>query len=258
MNQKKKPNTSTSSKEEQWLLEEKYGGVSTPAYEEDKKRLARGEPLAYVIGFSDFLGAHIALDSRPLIPRPETAFWAEHVISQYKERFGNTPFTALDLFAGSGCIGIALLTHLPNATVHFAEKESAHCRQIQENLTRNDIAPSRVQIFQTDIWKGIPDTLYDVICANPPYVAEGRPVQDSVKTWESETSVYAPEDGLFYIRETIRSAQAHLTEGGMLYIEFDPPQKDEITHAAEEAGFSHISFWHDQYGEPRMVTLGGR
>ena len=57
-------------KDEQWLLEEKYGGVRTPKYEVDKKRLAIGEPLGYVIGSQPFLGLNIFLDSRPLIPAP--------------------------------------------------------------------------------------------------------------------------------------------------------------------------------------------
>ena len=66
--------------DERWLLQEKYAGKETPEYEADKRRLAKGEPAAYVIGWQPFLGLSIHLDSRPLIPRPETEWWTELLI----------------------------------------------------------------------------------------------------------------------------------------------------------------------------------
>ena len=68
-------------KEERWVLEEKYhGDTDAPGFAEDRKRLACGEPLAYVIGWQPFLGLRISLDSRPLIPRPETEWWTEQLL----------------------------------------------------------------------------------------------------------------------------------------------------------------------------------
>ena len=76
-------------KEETWLLEEKYSGIATPEFEADCARLALGEPVAYVIGWQPFLGLKIYLDSRPLIPRTETEWWAEQLISALHERSGS-------------------------------------------------------------------------------------------------------------------------------------------------------------------------
>lgn len=69
-------------RDEQWLLEEKYGGKEIAAFEEDRKRLAKGEPLGYVIGWQPFLGLKIHLDSHPLIPRPETEWWVEQLLEK--------------------------------------------------------------------------------------------------------------------------------------------------------------------------------
>ncbi|MFA7302386.1 MAG: peptide chain release factor N(5)-glutamine methyltransferase [Candidatus Paceibacterota bacterium] len=78
-----KPSSAEPSKnrDARWLLEEKYGGAKSPAYEADLARLKAGEPVAYVIGHQPFLGLEIYLDSHPLIPRPETEWWTERMLS---------------------------------------------------------------------------------------------------------------------------------------------------------------------------------
>ncbi len=73
-------------RDEQWLLDEKYAGKETAAFELDRKRLAKGEPLGYVIGWQPFLGLKIHLDSKPLIPRPETEWWAEQLFGKISGR----------------------------------------------------------------------------------------------------------------------------------------------------------------------------
>ena len=68
-----------------WLLEEKYNGEKTDSFFTDCRKLALGEPLGYIIGHVPFLNTKIHLDSRPLIPRPETEYWTELAINQIKE-----------------------------------------------------------------------------------------------------------------------------------------------------------------------------
>src|SRR5690606_3792595 len=75
----------TYTREERQLLDEKYAGKPSDAFEADRVRLASGEPLAYVIGWQPFLGLQIHLDSRPLIPRPETEDWSEKVCAMLSE-----------------------------------------------------------------------------------------------------------------------------------------------------------------------------
>ncbi|MDO8520716.1 MAG: HemK/PrmC family methyltransferase [bacterium] len=149
-----------SNKERTWLLNEKYSGVETPAFRTDLKRLERGEPLAYIIGWVDFLGCRIDLSARPLIPRPETEFWVEQAMAevtsgQWLVASRKNSLKILDLFAGSGCIGIALLKHLPNAMVDFGEKDPRLCKQIEKNIALNAIDPKRTRVIQTDVFSNI-------------------------------------------------------------------------------------------------------
>lgn len=95
------------------IVEEKYSGALTIKIWRDTKRLLRGEPLDYIIGHIHFGGALIDLSCRPLIPRRGTENWARKAIEDIKER-NNTgePMRCLDIFAGSGCIGIAILKNI--------------------------------------------------------------------------------------------------------------------------------------------------
>ena len=111
-------------KEENWLLQEKYNGQKCEAFLADLVKLKNGYPLAYLIGNQPFLNCIIDLEFKPLIPRPETEFWVNDFIEEQKKRYLTKPDTTvqiLDIFSGSGCIGIGILKNLQNTTVDFAE-----------------------------------------------------------------------------------------------------------------------------------------
>src|SRR5262245_12793069 len=92
------------------LIRDKYGGDETRITKEDEERLASGEPLAYIIGHIPFLGLSISLRTKPLIPRSETEWWTEKLVGEIREK----SCAVLDLCAGSGAIGLAILKHCPN------------------------------------------------------------------------------------------------------------------------------------------------
>lgn len=243
-------------KEIGWILKEKYGFARSAEFDRDVQRLKKGEPVAYVIGFVDFLGCKIDLSFRPLIPRPETEFWTEKAIEDIKKS-GRKKVRCLDIFAGSGCIGVAVLKHAPAAVVDFAEKEKQFLRQIRMNARINGISAKRYRIIRSDIFSNIAG-VYNYIFANPPYVAkikEAR-VQQSVLEWEPSRAIFGGRNGLFYINKFLKQAQGHLKPKGKIYMEFDSRQKNEIAGILKRRGYGNVNFYKDQYGRWRYLTAG--
>jgi release factor glutamine methyltransferase len=239
--------------EEAWLLKEKYGGNANDAFEEDRARLARGEPLAYVIGWVPFLDVRIALDSHPLIPRPETEYWTELMIQEMRTR-EKKDLHILDLCAGSGCIGIAVLHALMEAQVDFAEIEERHHPTIRKNLALNGIDAERAGVIGGDLFERFTQR-YEYILANPPYI---DPALDrttpSVREFEPHEALYGGSGGLSCIQRLIAEAPRFLVPQGILVIEHEPEQSREIADMGRDAGFA-AETRRDQFGVERVTRL---
>ncbi len=211
----------------------------------------------YARGYVPFLDCTIYLDSRPLIPRTETEFWTEKAIATFSPTVlafedvgGDSVFHCLDLFAGSGAIGIAILKHVPHAEVDFGEINDAHFPTIRKSLKKNGIAEKRAGFVKTDVWSAVSGT-YDHIFANPPYLSKTHsPLQESVVRLEPHEALYAEEDGFALIRKTLEGARGHLTRRGELYIEHEPGQVPLIERTARTLHLS-VRTKNDQYGVPR-------
>lgn len=243
-----------------WLLREKYPGFLAapkkylPQIHRDLKRLAQGEPLAYVIGWVNFLGCKIDLSSRPLIPRPETEYWTEKAIGEMKSRKGRVK--CLDIFSGSGCIGIAVLKHIPGARVWLADDDPRCLQQIRKNLKLNGISAERYRIKLSNVLKNV-KTSFDYILANPPYLPLSRKSKLSVavRKYEKPHALFGGGDGLKYVRRLLKEAIGHLKADGELWLEFDSSQKEQISCLAQKYGYKSCSLLKDQFGRCRWAIL---
>lgn len=233
---------------------EKYGGDTSKIPTNEIQRLAAGEPLAYVIGTIPFLGLDLSLSSRPLIPRPETEWWTEQLIIRLRERFGDSPFSLLDLCAGSGCIGLAIQKAFPHAAVYFAEIDPAHCLLIATNAKRNGIPVPNDRIFQSDMFTNIPTLLpFDCVATNPPYVPQGRILPHTVSAYEPALALYAGNDGLDAIRAITHNVARHVHTGSVIWIECDSSHAPQVMTLCTDAGAMRATILADQYGRDRIV-----
>lgn len=247
-----------------WLLQEKYGGQPTrkataAKAKKDIQRLNNAEPLDYIIGFMEFLGCKIDLSKKPLIPRVETEYWTEKAIEEIHHNFHsceNCEIGVLDMFAGSGAIGIAVLKHISGAHVTFADSEKNCIEQIKINAKINKLQKEQYAVIRSNVFENIQGQ-FDVIFANPPYIPTKRKskVQRSVIKHEPKAALFGGEEGLLYIQQFLGQAKSFLKPAGRIYMEFDSPQKPKITKLIKKFRYSGHEFQKDQYGKWRYVVI---
>lgn len=282
-----------------WLLNEKYGGRLTDRAKKDINRLKKGEPVDYVIGHKNFCGCKIDLRYKPLIPRDETEGWMsvalgsclsrnarplqrrarsyprQNSVYDRTEHFAcGCPLEAthnrlynmhcLDMFAGSGCCGIAVLKNVPNSYCDFCDIDDNCLKQIRFNLKLNGINKNRYRIIKSDVFSSINYKLltnnYNLILANPPYVGLGEKnkVQKSVLDFEPKQALFAKDSGLYFIKKFLSQAKNHLAPDGVIYLEIGYNQKKEVAKLLKKFNYSNFEFHKDQFNKWRFVKIFNR
>lgn len=237
------------------LIRDKHAGDARADLREDIERLEDGEPLAYVIGWVPFLGLTIRLDSRPLIPRPETEWWTEVLIAHIQATYaGEAACRVLDLCAGSGAIGLGILAKVANAHVSFAELSPLHSALIALNITGNALNEERTTVRSGDLFASYPTEKFHIIATNPPYIPTSRELEDSVLSYEPREALYAGEDGLGLIRRIVEESPLHLYPGGALWMECDIENIEQAGALMRARGFQSVEIRNDHYGRPRIVV----
>jgi len=230
------------------------------------------EPEAYAIGWQPFLGLKIYLDSRPLIPRPETEWWIEKLLSERTEeksvvRLGlaarsATDFSSarerhlkfLDLCAGSGAIGCAALARLPNAQVYFGEIDPAHEATILKNIRENNLDESRADIRIGDLFEPFGNMKFNVIAVNPPYIPAGRELPVSVANYEPAIALRSGADGLDLVGRIAVELPRYLERDGVAWIECDSPAAAAAAGLFTAQGFT-AEIRTDQYDKQRIIVV---
>lgn len=206
-------------------------------------------PEEYTKGYKYFLGIKIDLSLRPLIPRDETEHWVSLILKEIKKGA-----KCLDLFSGSGCIGVSVLKNIDDSCVDFGEIEDKFIEQIKINL--NGFNENRYRIIKTDIFSNIKNK-YDYILANPPYVAEERikEVGKDVLEFEPRVALFSGKKGMNAIIELINKGYNYLNENGLLVIEHDESQKEAMGELILKNKYSRFEFCKDQFDQYRFVKI---
>jgi release factor glutamine methyltransferase len=192
--------------------------------------------------------------SRPLSPRPETEWWTEQLIIRLRERFGEKPFTLMDLCSGSGAIGLSILKAFPNAHVSFGEIMSAHVEQIQKNIEVNNLDASRADIRKSDLFAAWPGARWNVIVTNPPYIPDTRELDTSVANFEPAEALYGGPDGLVLIDRIVLEAPLHLEQDGEVWLEADISNIEEAAGLFTKNGAKERVILTDPYDRQRVVV----
>ena len=203
-----------------------------------------------------FLNCRIDISRKVFNPTAETEFWVEKIIKQLAKKKRATAINMLDIFAGSGCIGIALLKNRKDSRVDFADIANDATEQIKINLKLNKISAGRYEVYKSDLFEKIKKKKYDVIFANPPYVALNRisEVHKEVLEKDPHIALFGGREGMDIIKKFLPEAKKHLSPQGKIFMEFDPLQKEAIEKILKGLNFKY-KFKKDQFKKYRWLEI---
>ena len=187
-----------------------------------------GEPVAYLVGEREFYGHVFKVTPAVLIPRPETELLVDLAL-QHK------PARVLDL----------------DARVTAIDRSQDALAVARENAQR--LTARNVEVLLSNWFDAVAGEVFDVIVANPPYVAEGDAhlAQGDLR-FEPLSALVAGAGGLDDIRRIVAGARVHLAPGGGLLFEHGYDQAARCREFLLQAGFGEAQSWRDLAGIERV------
>jgi release factor glutamine methyltransferase len=198
-----------------------------------------GVPLEHVLGWAEFCGLRIAVDTGVFVPRRRTELLAREAAARAAAVAG--PAVVVDLCCGSGALGAAIAAAVPRVELYAADVEAAAVRCARRNL-----AAVGAMVVEGDLYEPLPVGLQgrvDVLVANVPYVPS-----DAIATMPPEARDHEPvvaldggADGLGVLRRVAEGAPGWLAAGGWLLVETSGPQVAAASDAFRAAGLdAHV------------------
>jgi release factor glutamine methyltransferase len=209
-------------------------------------RRAAREPLAYILGEWGFRRLDLRVDSRVLIPRPETEVLVERSLALL-DRIDRP--RVLDIGVGSGAIALSIADEHAGAHVVATDPSSGALAVAEENRARLGL-DGRVELVEGELFAGVAGP-FDLVVSNPPYVdpAELDTLDPEVRDYEPREALVAPG-----VAETIvAGAPDVLVAGGALALEVADGKAAEIAAALDECGYQEVTVTLDLAGRERIV-----
>ena len=226
----------------QWLMEG-LGAWDWVTYRTRVERCVAGEPLAYVTGRWDFMGQPFEVTPDTLIPRADTEAWLDQVL----RRDWPKTMKVCDVATGSGVIAITAKRCQPTWTVWATDCCPNALKVARRNAQHHDV---HVHWRQAHWW---PDTAaFDLILANPPYIALGDPHLSDL-THEPSLALVSGRDGLAACRVLIKEATAYLNPGGVMVLEHGFDQGESVAQLFRHAFCAHPEALYDLDGHWRAT-----
>jgi release factor glutamine methyltransferase len=224
------------------------------AYRALHRRRRAGEPVAYLRGVREFYGRNFRVDARVLVPRPETEILVETALR--RTRALSLSARVLDLCTGSGCVAITLARERPTTRVVGVDLSEGALVVARENATRLGVT-HQVTLLRSDLYAALdPGARFDLITANPPYIAEPEiaSLPPDVRDFEPRLALAGGDDGLDVVRRVVSGARSFLAPGGVLALEVGAGQAPEVQALFEQGGFTAIERQRDYAGHERVVS----
>jgi release factor glutamine methyltransferase len=235
-------------------------GRTAAEYRSKIARRAQGLPVAYILGYKEFYGRRFAVDSRVLVPRPDTETLVETALRLGDEMLRGETESSLrvyDVCTGSGCVAISIAAERPEWEV-AASDISPEAVDLARMNAETVLYPKRsggsVEFIVDDLLTSAGEG-WDIIVSNPPYVESSETDRLLSLGWsEPRLALDGGSDGLDVVRRLIVQAADRLAPGGALAVEADAAQADAVAELFRASRFVCIRIERDLAGRPRVTT----
>src|SRR5882757_692787 len=216
----------------------------------------RGVPIAYLTGIQEFWSLSLRVTPAVLVPRPETELIVELALQLLPEQQARTSagpaHSILDLGTGSGAIALAIASERPRARVTGVDVSPSALEVAIQNS--RDLGLSNIDWRLGSWFDPVPGERFDMIVANPPYVAAADPALEHLRA-EPAIALCGGPTGLEALSAIAGAAVPHLHTHGWLILEHGSDQAPDVARLLERHGFAEVRSHLDFSGKPR-VTLG--
>jgi release factor glutamine methyltransferase len=222
-----------------------------------ERRLKR-EPVQYIIGSTNFMGLHFIVDSRVLIPRPETETLIEQAMLLCQNYPSDAPIQVLEVGTGSGNIAVSLAKYIKHAYV-TAIDISQEALIVAEKNARLHSVDSQIHFSLIDVFDRSEELFrerFDLLVSNPPYVPkdEWEQLHAEVRDFEPSVAVTDGKDGFQFYHRLIGIIPDILKPGGGILLEVGFSQAEKVAHELINAGVDQLQIANDLQGVPRVVS----
>ena len=208
-------------------------------------------PIQYILGSTSFYGLDFMVNTKVLIPRPETEELVDWIIKTNKNKKN---VTILDIGTGSGCIAISLAKNIRNSIVSAIDISFEALAIAKKNAKMNQ---TKINFIQQDILKTVEiNQKFDIIVSNPPYVRnlEKHEIKKNVLDNEPHLALFVTDnDALIFYRKIAEFALNNLQTNGFLFFEINQYLGQETEELLQNIGFKNIELRKDIYGNDRMI-----
>ncbi len=208
---------------------------------------ASRQPVSQIVGGRQFWGRWFRVTPDVLDPRPETETLIAAALDGAFSRL-------LDLGTGSGAILITLLAERGEATGTGVDLSGKALSVAAGNAADLAVA-GRATFLQSD-WLSAVSGRFDLVVANPPYIAEAEMpgLSPEVRLWEPRLALTPGGDGLGAYRSILRDVRSVLVPGGRVLLETGAGQGDAVAALCQSAGLQAVRVLPDMDGRDRVVS----
>jgi len=199
------------------------------------QRRRAGEPIAYLTGEREFYSLAFKVTPGVLIPRPETELLVDLALERAAP---GRAFRVLDLATGSGCVAVAIARNCKHAEVTATEVSRAALALACANAARHGAA---IELLESDWFEALAARRFDVIVANPPYVAAHDPhLEKGDARFEPREALVAGPTGYECIDTIVAQSSLYLNPAGWLIFEHGYDQAAGARARLNGAGFRAV------------------